>query len=305
MDRFDPYRTLHDKFMSMYVVILYGVTGDEVIDSTYKHLESLKKVRDDYKRKYINDRLFSLIEHFRSHRRLDDVCNETILLGKEIIDEFPLTKSEVHLLKQYEFPSVTFRHGDTFDFEYLHDLLHNADPLDVVWVMGHKLTHYHMTPTKQRVEFQSTDKNFDVPDYLDKLAKPSIIHGVSNRLKNIKLQNESHRVETRTLTNEQIWRAVDEMRIGENLRQLEDCFRVLDNTQTTHKVVVGKELRTAIEYQLLKTLFATSSLITRIRGKFSSELLNFDIVEIECMEPGDAGDRLIKDYRGAIGMKYF
>ena len=72
------------------------------------------------------------------------------------------------------------------------------------------------------------------------------------------------------------------------------------------KFVFGrKEISEAIENYMVKKLFINSKLLSVLRNKADSSLLNFTIVEIKSLENGDPGHILNRDYFGMIAVRYY
>lgn len=302
MDRFLPFKDQRDKFLSMYVVVIHNLTGQEVIDALYSELEALKKIKDTYKRGYVNDRIFSLVTEFKSNRKTEDVINEVILLGS-VIENFSLTAEEKAVLEDFHVPSFVMRHGEYFDLDFLQDLLYNTDFDEVIKVRNNRLTHFQMTPTKQRVVGRLEEKPLDVEKYVkENVNRPALIHGVSSALKGLKFGQ--HTIVGRELSEEQVWRELTRLRMIERLSQLHDVFETFSNPTTQHKIVVGKPLRESIKTHQVERIVATSEVANKIREKFK-KYLNFQLIEVVDIDNNADVKRLEADFGGAIGVKYF
>lgn len=300
MDRFNSHRDKRDKFLSMNLVVIHDITTQEAIDAMYKKLEELKKIKDSYKRGYINDRLFSFITEFKTSRKIDASINEVVLLG-QTIDSFPLLPHELATLREFKVISFVIQHGEFFDFDFLHDLLYNRDYDEVIRVTQNRLLHYQMTPTKQRTVGTLEEKSMDLTKYVNEnTTKPAIIYGVSAALKGLKL--DRHVVIGKDLDEEQLWSEVTKLRMADKITKLHDIFELFANPATQNKIIVGKEIRQAIQDQMVQRVVVVPEIAKKIRERYS-DLINFDLVEVVSDDP--VVKRLQTDFGGAIGVKYY
>ena len=302
MDRFTYLKDKRDKFLSMYVIVLHDITVQEVIDLLYKKLEELKRIKDTYKRGYVNDRIFSLVTDFKSNRKTDDIVSEVIFLGPKI-ESSPLASNELVVLREWKIPNFMMHGVEFFDLEFLQDLLYNTDYDEVIKVSGNKLTHMHVTPTKRKVVGHLEEKSMDIAKYVsENVIHPTIIHGVSSSLKGLKL--DGHVVIGKELEEEQLRKELTKLRMTERLNQLRKVFDMFANPSTQGKIVVGKSLQQAIICQMIETLIATPEIVRKVKERYS-EFINFKIIEIVTIDDNPDVKRLHADFGGAIGIKYY
>lgn len=302
MERYQRYKDQRDKFRSQYVVVINRITGQEVTDQLFKQLEQLKMIKDQYKRKFINDRIYSLVTYWKSSAQMDMVYHRVIFLGKQI-DEYELTSFETATLDECGITGLTMQHGEYFDLDFLADLLYNRDYQDVIQMDNNTMTHYQMTPTKRRQIEKITEKSFDLEEYLKRVENPTIVYGVSSVIKRTKSSRD--RLISKRLTTDQLWEQIRSLRMEQKLVELEEMFRMFDNPATQHRVVSGKKLKKGIKSSLIKKLFAIPQKVSKYREKYEPDLLNFQLVEVVLLEKDSPVKRLIDDFKGAAGITYY
>ena len=83
MNQLDNFRTITDKFESQFTIIVYDLTIKNLISELYKKLSFIKQIKDTFKKKYINDKLYSLIEYLNEMDG-DLIANNIYLVGCDI-----------------------------------------------------------------------------------------------------------------------------------------------------------------------------------------------------------------------------
>lgn len=293
-----------DKFESLYSFICYDTTIDSFISWLYKTLELIDKSRDDVKRKYLNDRIYSMITFIKDEFKPEDDFNYVFLLGKTI-HKFILTKKQILNLRNYQIKNIWFANGEYYNIEAITDLLNNTEHYEVLQVQNNKLIHQQMTKYKIRTHFVSESKELNLQQYLDdnKITK-AVLYGVSSHLK--KFKNDEFIVVNKNLTHMEILDCFFKDKMLKLHNKLKEDLLLISNEKTTDRIKVGNNLSKALENSSISTLYLTSKMFNRMTKKFSHLLENVkNIYVIEKIENGDISDTLDKDYSGAYGITYF
>jgi hypothetical protein len=127
-----------------------------------------------------------------------------------------------------------------------------------------------------------------------------IVHGVSVNLKNFTDKNAVH-ISTQELTDESIlliYKSIDIKKIHQELNQV---LINMSDTKFYNRIVFGQEIKDAIKNNLLETLFCTEQIYNKIPQQFR----NFNVKIVSQLEKFDIGEKLQKEYSGAIGIKYY
>ena len=90
-------------------------------------------------------------------------------------------------------------------------------------------------------------------------------------------------------------------------KEVQEVLAELSNPAKEHLFVFGKQedIITAIESYQLKELYCHPKTLDEIRSKVDDSCLNFNIVKVPSIVPGDMGDTLLKTYNGVFGISYY
>jgi len=304
IEELEEFRNIRDKFQSSYTILINNIQVDDIISRLYKKLDIINTIKDGVRKKYLNDRVYTLIEHFK---QLDpETFNSGIyLLGKDI-HVIDLKKDWINVLNDWSVPNFIFMNGEYFDIDYLTNLLLDISYLDIIRIMNKKLTHTQINTTKRR-EITEMDMggDFELEEYISKNTKGKcMVHGVSSTTKSFK-PTDGTLVFPRSLTDEQIFKEFDKADMLETHEIVEELFGHMKNEKMMHRVLIGKDINKAIKYSQIQTLYCSPKMAAAVMSKVPDDLKNFKIVEVLTLEAGDTGDVLNKDYKGAIGWTYF
>jgi len=304
MDDLDRFRGNRDKFESNYTIIVNGMLVDEVIALLTKKLDHIDQIKDNVKRKYLNDRVYTLVEYFKQLNP-EDTNTGLYLLGKEL-EIIKLPKSCVTMMNDWLLPSFVFRNGEFFDIDYLNSIFFDNEYHDTIKIMNRKLTHVHLNVNKKRTVLdQDIGNDFDIVEYISKNTKGKcLLHGVSSITKGFKATNNVI-VHTKVLTDDEIFYEYKKDRMLQVHQEVQEIFGHLMNEKMMHRVLVGKDIQKAIKMSQLKTLYCTPKMVKNVTERVPTDLQTFNIVEVLTLEKGDTGDVLDLTYSGAIGFTYF
>lgn len=298
----EKFKDATDKFQSLYTVLAYNTTVQELIDDLYPRLEKIQKISDVFKKKYLNDRFYSFVEYIKLKER-EEKLNTVFLVGSSI-NEFIITKPQLNLLHGYQVPKIIVRNDNNYDIDYLNDLLNNDDYYNIIQLKNNELKHYQITKTKRKLVKTVEEKSLKILDHLPADKSRLLIHGSSGLLKNFALDTTP--VYKTHLTDHEIFEVFNKIQSQKNHQRLDkEVFILLQKDPTDSKILVGDTLVKHIKDMNVKTLFGTPLKIKKLKELFDSDLLNFELVEINKLETGDIGDRLHTNYRGLIGVSYY
>ena len=210
------------------------------------------RTKDNVKKKYLNDRVYSLVEHFKNALP-EDVITNVYLLGKRI-DVIPLTKQHIATLNEWSVPTFIFRNGEFFDIDYVQALLFDVEYHDTIRIANKHLTHVQLNTTKRRTVFErEVGADFDLEEYIGKSTKGvCLIHGVSSITKNTK-PTDKLLVFTKQLTEEQIFDEYTKNAMLQVHAEVQDMFNHLANEKMMHRILIGKDIQKAIKLNQIQT----------------------------------------------------
>jgi len=305
IDQLEKYRDVRDKFQSNYIVICNGLTYDDALTILFKKLDTINTIKDSVKRKYLNDRVYSLIEYMKQ-KRPEDKDTTLYLVGKDL-EVIPLKKKWIGVLNEWDVSDFIFMNGEYFDIDYLNSLFLDTDYHDIIQIMNKSLKHVHLNRTKRKVKHEEDiGSTFDLGEYISKNTKGRcMVHGVSSTIKSFKTKNENILLFTKRMTDDRIFEEFDKHLMLDVHKQVQELIGHMQNEKMMHRVKVGKDIQKAIKCALIQTLYSTPEKAKLIREKVPKDLQNFEIVEVFKLEKGDIGDVLEKDYNGVLGFTYY
>jgi ribosomal protein L7Ae-like RNA K-turn-binding protein len=159
--------------------------------------------------------------------------------------------------------------------------------------------------TKSRkIESHSSMDESHITENVSK-HKPIVIYGLNQTLKKLKYDNVI--IELKNMSKEDVCDIISKKEIEDNMIEFKtEILDMISVEAVSDKFVFGrKEISEAIENYMVKKLFINSKLLSVLRNKADSSLLNFTIVEIKSLQPGDPGNILNRDYFGMIAVKYY
>ncbi len=300
----EEFRDIRGKFQSNYTIIVNGMSFDEVLNIMYKKLELVNKLKDNVKKKHLNDTLYSFVEYLKQQHP-EDKDNTLYLVGANL-KIINLKKSWKSILNEWNVPKFTFRNDEYFDIDYLNSLFTDDSYYDIIKIKNKTVTHTHLNPHKRRIKTEvEAGKEFNLEEFISKNVKNQyLIHGVSSLIKNFK-SGPNALVFNKTLRDEDILQEFEKSAMQDIHAIIQELFGHMMNDKMSHRVKVGKDIQKAIQYAQLETLYCTPTMAKNVREKIPQDLQNFKIIEVKTLEKGDTGDTLDRDYKGAIGFTYY
>jgi len=302
---FDKYRDHRSKYESSYIVIVFDLDEEKIIDNINHQISIINTIGDKVRRNYLLTRIFNFRDYVEAR------FNKTELTGIFMISDdvdyvelYPEWKKNISL---YDINNFIFIHSEYFDIDYLQDLLLNKDDYNhVINVSQNKFVHSHNTKTKKKYINTGTANHTELNKYLaDIKSKYIIIHGVGQMLKNFTTNNKDTIVRTKLLTDDSLFEEIEKMNNNSGSERLSEILDKLNTPHMMDKIVFGKEISKSISEQMIKTIFCTTEMKKKILVKIPEELQTFELVEVKSFDDKDVGHKLGLQYSGIIGVKYY
>lgn len=293
------------KLNSLYTILLWGLPTFRQIENLHKELEIINKfVKNPYKRKRANDKIFNFIQYIEESYTVDEIINAIFFID-DTIKCFNLIKKEISVCQNWEINNIIMKYNDSFEIDYLYDLLYNIKLTNVIQINNKVLHHFHYNTTKIKKikKIEIFDLNH-VENYINNIDC-GIIYGISSYLK--KINNNKWIIKSGKMTKEQILEIMLENEVTVIQQKLEtEVFNNLTNPKYNNLFVFGKKnVQTAIDDCLLKELYITKKLKQKLEKNISKDKLNFTIYQLAKLKNNDITDVLIKDYGGLVGVYYY
>lgn len=301
----EEFTKTRDKFESLYTLICHRTFVHELKDFIFKKLELIDKMKDQVKKKYLNNRVYSIIEFLKTNFKDDDKLDHIFLVGSTI-ELFKLSSYQKSCLDYYQVKNIWFENGEHFKLEAVKDLIENKNHYDVIHVDNNKMFHQQLTAYKRRSHQKEESRELDILEYLKtNKIKKALIFGVSGHIKKIK-ENKDHIIVPKNISHEEILNYFFKDEMVTKHKKLEDDLNMMKIEKTMHRIKVGKDLVKALDGSEIMNLYVTPKRAKRITKKLPHLIENVKFFcVIERVEKGDVYDTLEKDFDGAYGITYF
>ena len=291
-------RNVKGKLDTMFTIIVYNYKKEDFIAYLDKQLESInKKMKDAYKKKLINDRMYDFKLNVESSA--PDMINFIYLVGDELY-KYELSKKEIKILTEYKIRTLYYEYDEKFQIDYINNLFNDFTFYKIAELDKKTLTFYDMNSTKiKKLNSESVNNQNDLAEMS---SKYDLVHGNSTLLKNFTCNKIFF---NKRLSSDEVITEIEKMIIKKNHDKLEDLLDNMTNPKYDNKIFIGgKETKKYTEMSLVKTLFIHESIYRKFL-KHYSEYINFEIIEIKKLEPGDISTKLLNDYDKCIGELYY
>ena len=302
MIKLKKYQNITDKFNSLFTFVVYDTKFNDFKIFLKEKLEKIQNISNNYKKKYLNDRLYNFILYIEDNYKDGDIINSLYLISNKI-DEYPLTE-ELKILRYFNIKNILYFNDEYYKIDYIEDLFYNKDYKNILNINNKNLKYFLITKTKSKLIEEINSSKLNINEYIkEKNIKLCLIHGVSSSIK--KLEVKPHLIYNKNLNNEEILDEFYKYNMTLSHKRLNETIDLIKNEKTIHRVVFGKDIINAINYNQIKTLFCSPKKLKKVFNTFDNDLLNFEIIEIKSISNGDISERFRKDFNGIIGYTYY
>ena len=304
-----------DKFS--YTILILGKLGEEIVNQIQKKIENInKKSMDSFKKKNINDRLYSLKIRIDNSFKSDSIINSIIFVDKDI-KIFNLTKKDVKFCNEWNFSKLMFitNGTDLDDFgseiyvatlNFISELITENKVKTIFKFEKSNFSIIKQDLTKNKI-IESNTSSDDIVSTKINQFKPILLYGLNPLLKKLTATNVI--VEHKNLSKNEIFDIINKFEINQNQMKFKNI--ILDNITNPsydEKILFGpKEVSWGLSNYMVKQLFINPKLLSKFKESDESRELinNIDVIIIQPLEPGDYGQILNKNYSGTVALKYY
>ena len=304
IEEISKFKNMNEKFS--YSILTYSYTNEELIDLLKKKLENInKKIKDSFKKKFINERIFSLITNLESSFNMNEIVNGIFFVNSDI-NKIIFSKENVKYCNKWSLQKLSLDYDDKFSTQYLTQLF-SEKSLEIVFKFSKSdYTVLEIDSVKSRtIESHSSMDEDSIKNYISKF-KPSVLYGNNQILKKFN-ELDGILIDMKNLTNEELVEVIEIKNIKENQELFKKEFLDnLTNPSQQDKLLFGRnEIVEAINNYMVKKLFINPKLYNILLEKLDNSVLNFEILIVKPNEPGDYGQILNRDYGGIVAIKYY
>ena len=297
---------INHKNKMLYTFIFYKLTIEEITNYLINLIDKVKLIKDTYKRKIANDRIYSIKNYFD----LLDQDNQLQINGVFLVDNnnksfgFKLDNNHINILINFKIPYSQYFCEDYYNINYIYKLVSTNDLVHVLSIEG---------VNGKLIQIDSVkNKHFDVTTNIDDLIINNnielIFGNISSSLSQLLTKKYTNKqFYSGKLSNDEIWSVINKNKNEKMQIKLND--EVLSKLTHPDKIdlfVYGrKNVRESILLYSIKKIFVSSEIYVKYKKNISSEFFNFEINIVDKISSGDYGDILVRDFDGVIGIKYF
>ena len=300
------FTSCEDKFS--YTILVHSYNNEELLVTINKKLENINKnINNSYQKKFINDRINSLITHLESNFKNNDEINAIFLIDTKV-NRIDLSKKDKSFCNQWKISKFIFDYDEKFNIDFLVELLSTKMVNTVFKFDKSNYSVIEMDNTKSRSLESHSSLDEDSITKMIANHKPVILYGINQILKKLShLENNELTVTYQNMSNENVIEIIKIKNIEKNQEMFKEEFLDnLINPLIEDKLVYGKkEIEFAIKNYMIKKLFINPKMLKILKEKADASILNFVIIVVQSIKHGDYGQRLNKDYGGMVGIKYY
>lgn len=304
---FSQFKTIKDRHESLYIFVIYDMPPEQVNEKIHKMIGIVDTISNPGKRHYVKTRLYTMATFIEGIKK-DDIMNGIYFLSADTVDECMLKKEWKDTLIYFQCDKFNVKYDNKFDLEWLTNFLQDTTFVDVIHAKNNNIKHYQLNGTKKRLHTEQTSKNMDLTEYIAKEIEPKklcIVHGVSSMLKQMNDSSDGfikvYKVDKR---DDDILNEIDRLKNDGNSKELEQWLNKLLDPKQGNKIVFGVDINKNIKDKMLKTLFCSVEMEQKIKEGVPEEYRVFDVIVVKTFGD-DVGKRLITDFRGAVGIKFY
>lgn len=299
MDEIKSFRKVRGKQNSLITLIVYDTSKDELLSYVDKQLDLIKNIKDSFKRKMENEILYKLkcdIENLSEEK-----VNKIYLVSEDEINNFNLTKKNIHTLREYNKPKIYYKTDERFEINYIIDLFTDFKFYKVLELDKKSGSYFEINSTKKKlIDKKTIGSQSELVDILD--SSVNLLHGNSTFLKNLSCNILFF---NKRLCDDELLDEVVKIIILENHEKLENLLSNIVNPEYEDKIIFGgSETKKYTELSMISKLYIHESIYKKFMNVFK-EYINFEVYEIKKLSHGDVSDKLKNDYDCCIGELYY
>ena len=303
MENFDKLTNyINTKNKMLYTFCFYKITVGDIQIYLANLLDKISSMKDNFKRKLANDRVFGLKSYF------DCLEISVIINGVFLVDDknkpigFNLNKSHTQVLSDFKIPSSQYFCDDFYNIEYIQKLVSTCDLVNVIAIEGTSGKIIQLDSVK--------NKHGDFTGNIDGLItsnKIELIFGTPGSIQTWQKKFPDKQFFSGKLSNEQIWdQIIKNLNLKTQDKFNKDVLIQMDNPDKIDLFVFGrKNVREEILSYSVKKLFVCPEIYSKYKTNISGEYFNFEVIVVDKVSPGDYGDILIKNFEGVVAVKYY
>lgn len=301
---FSKYKGLTDKHQSQYIFVINGLAVEDVIEKVKKMVIIVDAGSNPSKKALLKGKLNNFIENLigiQPETKIEGIYFVSTSVGYHELRPF-----WKETLTSFKCDSLIVKYDDTYQLDWLKNLLLDRSYINILQLNNNNLKHVHLGFTKKRVFKEKDEKKMDVPLYIQENTNRGdvvIIHGVSSFLKCMQ-ESDILRIFNGHKRDEELLEEYYKIINDGNAKQLQWWLdRILDPKEGK-KLVFGKDIGIGITDGMIKTVFCSPERKAKLLENYANENISDKLIVIKSYGE-DVGKRLVVEFKGAIGVKFY
>lgn len=297
---FDNYKNIKDKFNSLYIFVAYNTNNEELLEKTKKISKNVDIITDIKKKNYLKNRI-SEFETYITQTENNQI-NKIYFVGNEINFEL-LDKEAINNLKFFDHQKISFVYSNTFDIDWLNNLLYNKDYYNVFHIQNNYVKYFILDETKKKIIYSSS-KNTDIKKTIyDNILKIEnkipkyLIYGILKGYQD----NLCINIINKELTDDEIINYFKIDMYKKNNDEVKELLGKLTVPKFIDKIVFGTDILEQLELSMIEKLY----ILDNHNDLEKIKMYNIEIKLVRSFEKGDIIDNFKNNYKGILGIKYY
>lgn len=287
------YQSIVGKCESLYVYVLHDCSKKQLIEHIAEQQKILKRLNDGYKQKLYSSR-YNLFQNKIEDEEMQKIVkyNHIFFIG-ETIETYELSKQNIKLLKSFKHKTIDFVYGNTYDLDFLNDLIFNEKPYHI-FQLNNNFSYIQMTKHKKNIVKES--KNTEIKSFIESCNCDDnyIIHGSNPKLKSYQDKNALF-ISSSILKDDQIFTMIDKIINDRLLIEFETDLSMLHNDKKMHRILFKKDIEEDCENYQIEKIYINNSINDELKKQISS--INCKIIIIN--------STTLEKYGNIIGVTYY
>jgi len=315
MDTLNNYKNFEENTETLFSILIYNKSKNEIIKDLDNHLEKAKNISNVVKKNKINNRLFNIIKYINDNFNENSIINSIFLLNDKTF-EYKLNGTDIQTAEKYKFLNFYIKNDTKFHIEYFIDIFTNFNFIYTISINKNELSICEMNKNKGKdLESSKISSEIMINETIEKIRKNYnykdliIIYGNSQFLSKLNNTKNLIIIKKESLNKLELYNLYEKEIFNKNNLLLEEKLNDLKNEKTnTDLYIFGKlkfEIKEAIELYIIKELYIEDKKLEKLKTFVDESYFNFKIIIIKSLEQGDIADNFIKNYNGVMGIKYY
>lgn len=301
---FNKYEQCKDKFESLYIFVIHDLIIEDVLEKIKKMLIIIDQISSNAKKSYLSNRIKNFQSYLEGIKENTQINNIFMISNK--IDSVTLKNKWKETLKYFDCDNFLVKYDNNYQISWLRDLLLDYSYTHILHFRNNDLKHYHFNSTKKKLHKTYSSKSMNVIDYINENTNKGeycIVHGISSFLRSLS-DSITLKVLNGDKKDDEILDILDKFKNEQNIQELSEWMNKFNDPKDGKLIVFGKDIGICMKNKILKTLYCSEDFQKKVFNVVPKEDIIFEMKIVKSYG-NDIGKKLIDDFKGAIGIKFY